>query len=397
MMKILFRNVHLYLALAAGLIIMVSCITGSILVFEDEIDSLVNHQRYFAEATGNRLPADLLVKTALMQRPEAKLATVKVFSASSRTVEVGLFLPAKKDGRKDPDKGKTKMTGKGAKPPKATIFVYVNPYTGQIADIFEKRASFFYTVERLHRWLLGGSDSIGQIIIGLSTLSFLIITLTGIVLWWPKNKKILLQRLKFKTDASFKRLNHDLHVVTGFYTSLFLLIIICTGLVMAFGWANKSIYLLTGTKMDSPEPPHSVYRPESSAKKINDIYTIATHIDPHAAFYTIRMPKDTTGIVTLNILDEGAGENKADTYYLDQYTGSVRGKLLYTDKNLGQRIRSYVKYVHTGAVLGIPGKIFAFVLCLLTFSFPITGVILWLNRIKKKKSKPEKRLNGLVS
>lgn len=385
-MKIFLRNVHLYLALAAGLVIMLSCATGAILVFEDELDHMVNSKRYEVVPGDERLPLEALLKKLRQHNiPKAKLSAVKVFTDPRRSVEFAMVLSEKKgmapQRDKEAVKGNEKKAKGGGKP---GLFVYINPYTGQVLDVYNKRESFFFKVEMLHRFLLGGQNSIGKTIIGLSTLSFLIITLTGIVLWWPKNKKILIQRLKFKTDGSFKRLNHDLHIVTGFYTSLFLLVIIFTGLVMAFNWVNKGIFTLTGSSMESPEPPSSVYQP---GRKAISMAQAIQMIDLKAVeFYTIRTPKDSAGIYAVNVLPKGSMDNKAETYFVDQYSGAVIGQLKFADKNLGQRIRSYIKPIHTGELFGMPTKIINFILALVTFSFPITGVIMWLNRIKKRRA-----------
>jgi uncharacterized iron-regulated membrane protein len=406
-MKIFLRNVHLYLALAASLVIMLSCATGAIMVFEDELDHMANSKRYEVTPGNERLPLEALLKAVKQQDiPKAKLSSVKVFTDPARSVEFAMIVPEKKEGKpeqgkeeakgrehkqkgaekgKETDKGKDKNEkGKGGKGGgKPSIFVYVNPYTGEVLDVYNKRESFFFKVEMLHRFLLGGQNSIGKTIIGLSTLSFLIITITGILLWWPKNKKILMRRLKFKTNGSFKRLNHDLHIVTGFYTSIFLLVIIVTGLVMAFSWVNKGIFTLTRSSMENPEPPASVYQPGNKTISIEEALK---NMDLKAVeFYNIRVPKDSSGIYTVNVLPAGAMENKSETYFIDQYSGAITGQLKFADKNLGQRIRSYIKPVHTGEIFGMPTKIINFILALLTFSFPITGVIMWLNRIKKRR------------
>jgi uncharacterized iron-regulated membrane protein len=393
-MKVFFRTIHLYLALAAGFVIMLSCLTGAIMVFEEELDHIANHDRYFVEQGGKQLPLQQLLGTAVMQVPKAKLSAIKVWANPERSVEIALSLPEKKDadGKKNMPKGdhqenRDKKDPKGPKGPKGGgkpgVFVYLNPYSGQVLDVYKKQGSFFFTVEMLHRFLLGGQNSIGKTIVGFSTLSFLIITITGIVLWWPKNKKILMQRLKLKTNGSFKRLNHDLHIVTGFYTSIFLIVIIMTGLVMAFTWVNQGIFSLTGSKMENPEPPVSQYQPgkvkilpENALKnvKLNNV-----------EYYTLRMPKDSAGTYTLSLLPEGMPDNKFETYFVDQYSGTVLGVSKFADKNLGQKIRSYVKPIHTGEVFGMPTKILNFILALLTFSFPITGVIMWLNRIRPKE------------
>ncbi|HMI01318.1 MAG TPA: PepSY-associated TM helix domain-containing protein [Pedobacter sp.] len=405
MIKKIFRTIHLYLALAAGLVIMLSCATGAIMVFEEELDHMVNHDRYYVEQKAERLPLDQLLNTAVHQLPKAKTASIKVFSDPGRSVEVALMVPEKKEAG---DRGKEKQGGsdrkgeqgkKGEKGPKGGgkpgIFVYLDPYNGKVLDVYSKRESFFFQVEMLHRFLLGGQNSIGKLIIGLSTLSFLIITLTGIILWWPKNKNILMQRLKFKTGGSFKRLNHDLHIVTGFYTSIFLLVIIVTGLVMAFAWANKGIYSLTGSSMESPEPSVSVYQP--GKKPVSAEAALKSPQLANVEFYNLRLPKDSSGIYTVNVLANGNSANRTDTYYIDQYSGSVIGQLKFTDKNLGQRIRSYVKPLHTGELFGLPGKVINFILVILTFTFPITGVIMWLNRIKNGKKKGRTALENLSS
>lgn len=398
-MKRLFRNIHLYLALAAGLVIMNSCITGAIMVFEDDIDLAIHKERYFVEPQGQRKSLQEISRLAAQAVPKGKFAALKLYSDPARSVEVAFMLPEKKEkegkivagpsgerSAAEPKKGKNEAAGK--KKGKPGLFVYVNPYTGTVLDVYNKRESFFFIVERLHRWLLGGNASPGKIIVGLSTCSFLIITLTGIILWWPKNKKILLQRLKFKTNGSFKRLNHDLHVVAGFYTSIFLLVIILTGLVMSYTWVNKSIFTLTKSNPESPEPPSSVYK--AGLQAINYDQAVAA-IQPQfrdAAYVTLRTPKDSVGVYAISVLPAHAADMAVDTYYIDQYAGTQKGQLLFKDKNAGQTIRAYVKPIHTGALYGFPTKLFNFILALITFSFPITGVIMWLNRIKKKKKKP---------
>jgi len=385
MIKKIFRTIHLYLALAAGLVIMLSCATGAIMVFEDELDHMSNHDRYYVEQQKVRVPLEKLLEKALYQVPKAKLVAVKVFSDPTRSAEIALIVPEKKDGRQQ----KKEKKGGG----KPGVFVYLNPYNAQVLDIYIKKGSFFFQVEMLHRFLLGGQNSIGKLIIGLSTFSFLIITITGIILWWPKNKKILMQRLKFKVNGSFKRLNHDLHVVTGFYSSIFLLVIIVTGLVMAFAWVNKGIYTITGSSMEIPEPPVSVYQP---SKKTIPVEAALTNVPlDNVEFYNIRIPKDSSGVYAVNVLPSGSSENKSDAYFIDQYSGAVLGRLMFADKNLGQRIRSYVKPIHTGELFGMPTKILNFILALLTFSFPVTGVIMWLNRIRKREKKRKKALASI--
>ena len=104
---------------------------------------------------------------------------------------------------------------------------------------------FFLKMMRLHRWLLDeykrdGSFSWGKSIVGYATLVLAIIIISGIVIWYPRNKKVLRNRLKVKTKAGWFRFFYDLHVSGGFYAALLLLILALTGLTWSFGWYRNA-------------------------------------------------------------------------------------------------------------------------------------------------------------
>lgn len=392
-MKVFFRTIHLYLSLAAGVIIFCSCLTGTMLVFEKEIEHTLHHERYYVQPATTRLPLEQLIKTALKQQPKAKPASAIVYNDPGRTVEVGLVVPEKKGGkgkaapaeRKKPaiaQRGKEK----GKEADRANLSVFVNPYTGQVTGEYSRRQSFLYSAEMFHRFLLAGKDSLGDWVVSISTLLFLVILITGVILWWPKTKNVMKQRLKIKWGGSAKRLVHDLHLVTGFYTSIFLIVIALTGLIMTFKLANQALFAITGSKLmkEQPKAPQSKYQPGADALKIDAALQAVAAQTELAEYYTVRIPKDSLAVYSVNILPKGAVETTADTYYIDQYSGSMAGVQLFAAKSLGQRVRAYVKPVHTGSVYGLPTKIISFIVCLLSLVFPVTGVIMWLNRTRKK-------------
>ena len=80
-------------------------------------------------------------------------------------------------------------------------------------------------------------------------------------------------------------------------------------------------------------------------------------------------------------------ENVTDEVYLDQYSGRVISGQTYAQRPLGQRIRGLFKPVHTGALWGWPTKILALIISLLGATFPVTGTIMWLNRLRKNRKK----------
>lgn len=394
-MKIFFRRIHLYLSFAAGLVILICCLTGAILVFEKDLQMAFNKERYYVPVSGTRLSADSLVKGVKAAYPGAKVNGLKLYMEASRSVEVSVGLPPKKE------KEETKVPKGGAEkksPPQRQpgFTIFVNPYTGEVLEKYSYSETFFYKVFALHRWLLGGNNSIGKLIIGISTFIFLFILLTGIILWWPKTKKNLKQRLNIKWGAGWKRINHDMHLVFGFYSAIFLFIFAFTGLAWSFEWFNKGIYDVTNSPLKPPPPPKSNYVADANSISFDKALAAAQNVYPSAEFYNVSVPKDSTDAVNVTLLgNDAVHESATDAVYIDQYSGVVLGKMAFSERSLGAQVRSTFKPVHTGSIWGMPSKIIAFVVCLLGVTFPITGTIMWYNRTRKK-AKMEKKKEAQV-
>ena len=375
-MKIIWRNIHLWLGLAAGLIFFVECLSGTVLVFEDEITAAFHAERYTVKNDGKAmLPLDVLVKNVKASAPKEKIGGVKVYSDPSRTVEVNMGSGKKKGG-------KSKLA-------------FVNPYTGEVTAIINPGAKTIFTfMLDVHQTLLAGK--VGKTILGVSTFMVLTIVLTGIILWFPKKKKQVSAKLKVKTSGSWKRINHDLHIVLGFYCSFFLLIFLITSLAWSFKWANNALYTITGSKPGFPDEKKSV-SPVDSGDKIS--YQQALEAGkkqfPKAPYWTVAMAKKPDApVVITSASTDALHRNGFDNVSLDQRTGAVLSVVLFKDLPGGWQLRRYMKPVHTGAIGGVPTKIVAFLASLISASFPVTGVILWLNRLKKK---PKKKYKAAVA
>lgn len=392
-MKVFFRSIHLYLSLAAGLVIGLVCLTGAALVFEKEFQAALYPERYRVEAGAKRMPLDQLVAEVQQNVPDAQVTSVKVYDDPNRTVELNY---AKEEAKQKagenagaPGEGKGDHGKKGGKGGGSQAFL--NPYTGQIVGMSEGRMPFFSTMFSLHRWLL--LDDTGKLIVGCSTLMFLFIILTGLILWWPKKMKILKQRLKLKWNAGWKRINHDLHLVVGFYTAVFLFIFAFTGLAWSFEWFNDGIYTLTGSENIRPEPPKSSVQEAGRTISFDEAFAVAKAQLPNGEYYTLNKPGEAEEAFAVTTMSKNAVHERAsDQLFLDQYTGRKIGQNLYQERNLGQRVRATFYPVHVGSIAGMPGRIIAFLSCIAGFTFPITGFILWINRLKKNRKKARKKV-----
>jgi uncharacterized iron-regulated membrane protein len=86
-MKIFFRRIHLYLSLAAGLVILTACLTGAIMVFEKDLQMALNHHRYYVAREEKKQPFAVLIKNVKDQFPGYKVNSVKVYDDPKRSAE----------------------------------------------------------------------------------------------------------------------------------------------------------------------------------------------------------------------------------------------------------------------------------------------------------------------
>ncbi len=118
---------------------------------------------------------------------------------------------------------------------------------------------FYKAVKQLHRWLFmvpnnpHGGLSVGRVIMAVSSMCMALVLLTGVVVWWPKSKKMLKSRLKVSTNKGFRRFVYDTHVSLGIYAFVFLFLMAITGPVFSFGWYRQGMSKLFGQNAEKME------------------------------------------------------------------------------------------------------------------------------------------------
>jgi uncharacterized iron-regulated membrane protein len=424
-MKVFFRRIHLYLALAAGLVFFLQCLSGTVLVFEEEITHALRPERYTVAVPAGqpRLSLAQLASQFSQAHPKDKLMGFKVYADPARTVELtyrdskarpgGPRGEGGREGRGGEANGQQRTGGREAGPgnregrggqqgrggegpgkgrPERGSTAYLNPYTGQITALqAEKQLPVFKVAEDLHRRLLAGE--VGKALTGIAAIFILIITATGIILWWPKTRAVLTGRLRIKWGASGKRLTHDLHVVLGFYTSLFLFGLALTGVVMSYRWATEGLFFLTNSKPTTGLLAPKSAAPGSPRAVAYDAALRTGQVTYSAAeYWRVGVPKDSAAAVavsapsTLPLRRMGL-----DTLFVDRTTGAALGQHLYVRQTAGAQLRRLAKPLHTGEIGGVWTKILALVVTLVSLTFPVTGVLMWLNRTRKKSGKASAR------
>lgn len=364
-------KIHLWLGLASGLIIVFLGITGCILAFEQEIKSVTQPYLYVKESNQPVLPPSKLQQIAVAVLPDKIPHSVSYM-----------------------DKGKSAQVAFYNEAPEYYYVVYINQYTGEVLKVKNEDADFFRVVLMGHYylWLPPG---IGQPILATATLIFLIMLISGIVLWWPRNKAARKQRFSVKWNATFKRKNYDLHNVLGFYMSWIAIFIAVTGLVWGFQWFAKSLYWTTSGGRQlvefyepvSEKPMQPVV--SAGAPAIDKVWQKMVASYPTAEVIEVHIPGSDSAAIEAVANPDASTYWKADYIYFDQYSlkeiNVTHPYGRYADAGAADKIMRMNYDVHTGAVLGITGKIMAFFASLIAASLPVTGFLIWRGRHKKKK------------
>ena len=369
MNKTLKKNIgflHLWLGLASGLIVFIVALTGSILVFEDELDEFFNPEFYKVASIGKeKLPVDAIISEVQKEFHLKKIDRIDSFADPERSLNITAT---------DTDKRK--------------MIFSVDPYSGKVLGSVPAKKRFFSVVLDLHRHLVLGD--FGQAVTGISCLTFVFMLLSGLVLWWPNKIKNLKQRLTVKWNASFKRVNWDFHSTFGFYTFLVLLIISLTGLTWSYDWFESGVYFVADGTTKKPsskvENPTKIDPEGDKTFFYQNIFSKTDSIYGYKGDTQIRMPSDTiNSIMVIKMNLEKEIPNIASFAYFDKYTGEVVKIKSYESFSNGDKIRRLIYPIHTGSIYGYQTKILAFFVCLFAVTLPITGLFIWLGRKKKKK------------
>lgn len=362
------RKIHLWLGLASGPVVFVVAVTGCLYAFQMEIQDWTQPFRFVERQDGPFLPPSVLKAAAEKELPGKHIHAVQ-YLGPERAAQV-IFYNIE---------------------PEYYYLVYVNPYTADVLAVKDMARDFFAIVldGHFYLWL---PPQIGQPLIATSTLVFVVMLLSGIVLWWPRKAKDARQRFSIRWGAKWKRVNYDLHNVLGFYAWAVLILLACTGLVWGFQWwANGWYQAAGGDKSIVYSEPASdttqIYPADAPA--IDKVFAMMQQQYPGTQTIEVHPPETALSPISANANPEMGTYWKLDFRYFDQYTleelpvDHIYGR--YDDATAADKLLRMNYDIHTGAILGLPGKFLMFFASLLCASLPVTGFIIWWGRRNKKK------------
>lgn len=393
-----FRKIHLWLSVPFGIIVTLICFSGAMLIFEPEITRSVKSDVYYVtDVKESPLPMGELMETVKATLPDSiSITGVTVFDDVSRTYQVNL-----------------------SKPRRASLFI--DQYSGEITGKYE-RLGFFSTMFKLHRWLLdsanphGDGVKVGKLLVGISTLVFVIALISGVIIWWPRARKNLKHSLSIPFSNGWKGFWKGLHVAGGMYALIFVLVMALTGLTWSFDWYRTAFYAICGVehtprnftqattskgnndgeKRDRGGRRGGRYhggegrheggnRHEGSGRhhsefgRWQEVYETLKAQNPEAPQITISSEKAT---VTLGNTGNGRA---SDSYEFNRRSGELSLATKYANANEADKLRGWIYSIHTGSLGGLFTRILWLLGAILGASLPLTGYYIWIKHLLKKK------------
>lgn len=420
MRNVLFQ-IHWFLGITAGLVLAIVGITGGLMSFERTIMDAISPDVVTVQVTGERLTPDAIVKHFRAQREGASVEQITLWPDAERSAQVRLAPPP---GER---RGET---------------VYINPYSGELLGKI-RGEQFFRTVRSLHRWLLipseEGGINIGRQITGFSAFALVFFALSGLYLRWPR--RALNWRNWFRIDFSLKGRNFywALHSVIGTWVILMYLLMALTGLTWSYSWfKNGASMVLTGEPVQErrgfgpggpgggqgaggmnregramggreggerrggegrggegrggegrPGIEGGMHQEQVAPVAVDAAWaSFVVKAANNYKFASVTIPRSEKDPVMINYVTPGAtNDRQRSMISFNALSGELTSDQPYKPlEPLGKRIMQGIYELHTGEWFGTPGLIINMTASLLMPLFTITGLLLYLDRRKKKRN-----------
>ena len=375
----LFVKIHLYLSLFLGIILGIVGLTGSIIVFDEALDKMLNPDLLSVSSKGEYKSASEILEIAKDVYPDKTPAIIHPPKGDDGVFVVWFKVP------------KDNLVKDKAKCCSAFDWyqVMINPVSGEVlgwrnqSEYGFDRKHIIKTMHGLHSYLLIGST--GRNIIGIAGILWLIITITGIYLWWPKNKKFKMA-LTLKKDANPIRFNFDLHRVSGFYSAVIVFVVTFTGVYIVYPQYIKPVIKIFSPIEENLKNITLQRGSDNNTISVETALSMANKVFPNAELMAIGLPIDKKD--TYRIYKRQKGEVRKSkgksVVWIDQYSANI---IKIKDPNSMSAGETFVNWqfpLHTGEAFGMFGRLLVFFSGIATTVLVITGTIIWYRKKRMK-------------
>ena len=388
--KIIFWS-HLVIGVTAGLVIAVVSFTGAALAFEKETIAWAERDvRLIPEPAAYAVPLPLteVLARAHAAQPDLRVANLTVSIDPRDAIALGT--------------------------PRNTT-VYANPFTGDLREgQAERTRTFMGTMRRWHTRLVAtpGPGNWGVALVSAANVAFLLLTVSGLCLWWPRRWQWQALRPSwwFVRDARGRARDWNWHNVFGFWSLPVLFVLTATGVVLSYSSVNDFVFRLTGDTPPSaarpaqnptkPKPPETstpsenaraasvALTPDALIKvaqtRLPDWEKITLRFNPPlraAGAGATAQTRPAQATSTLIVVEKNPWPPFSTVTLTVDNKGEIRGVETFAQTRPGMRARRWIRLLHSGEALGWPGQLVSGISCLAGCVLVWTGISLALRRL----------------
>ncbi|MEQ1519935.1 MAG: PepSY domain-containing protein [Aestuariivirga sp.] len=376
---------HFYAGLYVVPFIVMLAITGLIQVYGNSIETPLG-QKHFVSGTGE---------------PQTVIAQAKAAETSITGGKVAMYVAPR-----TPERASIFMVNADGK----QIAVAVDPYQSKVVGSVVKDDTWYSFANEIHGTFFMGD--FGDRLIEIAAGFGIMLIVTGLYLWWPRDGKGLAGVLLPNLAARGRMFWKELHVSVGFYISVVLFFFLISGLSWAGIWGTKYTqawstfpaekwdnvplsdknhasmnhgplhevpWALEQTKLPLSGSDVGVTGvPEGTAVNLNSVVALAKAIGFHDQF-RVNLPGDEGGVYTISAdsMDHDTELPWQDrTVHVDQYTGKILAQVGFADYSPMGKAMAVGIALHQGD-MGLWNTILNTVFCLAIIFLAISGVIMW--------------------
>ena len=319
-------QIHLWTGIGLGIYVVLISVSGSAIVFRNELYGALSVGPKFVPMSGPRLSRDALKKAIHQALPQYEISYIFDSKRPNEATEVWL-------DRKGEKHSKTR----------GRLF---DPFTGKdLGPSVSQGILIIAWFSDLHTNLLAGET--GRKINGLISILVVLLCISGLVIWWPGMGRVR-RGLVIDFKAKWKRLNWDLHTVVGFWT-----------FALVFMWAFTGVYLVF------PLPFQKVVNHFSKL----ELYGLSSSL--------LSPPEHAVGAQVINVADTNTNPPPP----------RVRRRRPPIKRSPGDIFIRWFYYLHFGNFAGWQVKALWVFLGLVPVFLFVTGALMWWNRVLSREAR----------
>jgi len=359
--KSLYRTIwrwHFYAGIFCIPFVIVLALTGSIYLFKPYYEHWQERDYRGLQITGEALAPNQQIAAALAVAPSGKFLNYRLPQAADEAVLVNV--QAEQNWQ-----------------------VFVNPYTGDVLGVERTDQMLMNIVKTIHGELLIGN--IGSILVELAACWAIVLIVTGLYLWWPRNAQGLAGVIYPRLRDGSRIFWRDIHAVTGIWISALALFLLVTGLPWATVW-GAALKEMRGFELAPVQQEWTQNRKEEHqhwGTQASDVYDLTPAILASAQALQLAPP------VELSIANSHYNSWKASSQTANRpqradawlsADGSIEKQSGFSEKKLVDRAIGIGIAAHEGYLFGWFNLVLGVLTCTGLMLISASGFILWRKR-----------------